>query len=62
MDTKTKLKLVAMIIFTLSAFLSAFTLTEEVRLVIVLTLFFGGFGAGASLVSFIKDMKDKKRD
>ena len=34
----------------------------RVRLVDVLTLFFGGFGAGAGLTKTIADMRKAKRD
>ncbi len=58
--TKYKLKLFGTILFLISAFVSALTMTGQVRLVTILTLFFGGFGAGVTLISFVYDRKLKR--
>ena len=61
MKVKTRLKLLSSIILVVSAIISAFTLLHEVRLVIILTLFFGGFGAGATFALFIRDFKAERK-
>lgn len=61
MKKKTKLKLFSSVVLILSAIISAFTLVGEVRLVIILTLFFGGFGAGATFALFIRDLKTERK-
>ncbi|MFC2134181.1 hypothetical protein ACFLR4_01355 [Bacteroidota bacterium] len=61
MKKKTKLKLFSSVILILSSIVSAFILVGEVRLVIILTLFFGGFGAGATLTLFIRDLKAERK-
>lgn len=61
METKERLKLAAMIIFIISSVLSAFTLAGEVRAVTIITLYASGFGAGATIISFLMERKMKNK-
>lgn len=44
------------------ALMGALSASERLRLVDILTLFFGGFGAGVSFISLIKSLKEGKNN
>ncbi|MGD1044228.1 MAG: hypothetical protein ABR936_02745 [Bacteroidota bacterium] len=45
------------------AFIGAYQMIDKIRIVDIITLFFGGFGAGAGLIKVIMDhRKEKNRD
>ena len=50
------------VICTVSAFLNALLLTDRIRLVDILTLFFGGFGAGAGVVKTVLDIRSRRKE
>jgi hypothetical protein len=57
---KQKLSFIGAIISVIVGFISALTMIEKIGLASILTLFFCGFTAGATLVNAIKQRQQKK--
>ncbi len=57
-----RLSLIAAIIGAMVAVFSAVQMIGSIRVVDILTLFFGGFSAGAGLIKLIMDYRIKKTD
>jgi hypothetical protein len=55
-----RLAFIGAIIGILVAFLGAYQMIGKIRTVDIVTLFFGGFGAGAGMVKVILDYRKKK--
>lgn len=60
MIIKQKMQILGTVLSIGVALTGALSATDRIRLVDILSLFFGGFGAGVSLVSLIKSLKDGK--
>lgn len=57
-----RLSLIGTIIGILVAVIGAYRMIGNIRTVDIITLFFGGFGAGAGMVKTILDYRKKKTD
>ena len=57
-----RLSLIAAVVGLLAALLGVIQMIDRIRVVDVLLLFFGGFGAGAGLIKAIMDYRMKKTD
>ncbi|MCX6122749.1 MAG: hypothetical protein NTX44_14150 [Ignavibacteriales bacterium] len=57
-----RLSLIAAVIGVLAAILGVIQMIDRIRVVDILLLFFGGFGAGAGLIKAIMDYRMKKTD
>jgi len=57
---KQKISFIGAIISIIAGFISALTLKQEIVIAKILTLFFSGFAAGATLVNAIRIKKEKK--
>lgn len=57
---KQKISFIGAIISIVAGFVSALTLMEEIGIAKILTIFFCGFAAGATLVNAIRIKKEKK--
>lgn len=55
-----RLSLIAAVIGLLAALLGVIQMIDRIRVVDILLLFFGGFGAGAGLIKAIMDYRIKK--
>jgi hypothetical protein len=60
MERKKVLRIIGFFLSVAVAALSAYNMMGRIRLVDVLTLFFGGFGVGVTTAIFIRDWKEKK--
>lgn len=60
-SAKARVQLLAGIFSTGLALFSAVSLAGRIRLVDILTLFFGGFAAGVSLAYAIRNWRDRRR-
>jgi hypothetical protein len=59
-SAKARVQLLAGILSTGVALLSAVSLRDRIRLVDILTLFFGGFAAGVSLLSAVRNWRERR--
>ena len=57
-----RLSLIAAVIGILAALLGVIQMIDRIRVVDILLLFFGGFGAGAGLIKAIMEYRIKKTD
>jgi hypothetical protein len=57
-----RLDIIGTILAIFIAFFGAYQMIGNIRTVDILTLFFGGFGAGAGMVKMILDYRKKKTD
>lgn len=60
MTFKQKMQIVGTVLSITVALTGALSAQDRIRLVDILTLFFGGFGAGVSFISLIKSLKENK--
>jgi hypothetical protein len=58
--TRVRLKLFGALISVFLAFLAAYPLVGEVRTVLLVTLFFGAFAAGAGLSSAVAELRRRE--
>jgi hypothetical protein len=57
---KQKISFIGIVISVIAGLVSALTMVEDVGLAKILTLFFCGFAAGATLVNALKTRQEKK--
>jgi hypothetical protein len=57
-----RLSIIGTILGILVACLGAYQMIGTIRTVDILTLFFGGFGAGAGMIKMILDFRKEKTD
>lgn len=61
MRRKEQMNIFMFIIFLIASIASALTVSGNVRLVTIITLYSSGFGAGATLISFLMERKMKNK-
>jgi dolichyl-phosphate-mannose--protein O-mannosyl transferase len=57
-----RLSLIAAILGIFIAIFGAYQMIGRIRIVDIITLFFGGFGAGAGMIKMISDFRKEKPD
>jgi hypothetical protein len=63
MRFRTRISIVGILVSIIAALLSAMlTAGSDVRMVLVLTIFFSGFAGGASLTALISSLKHRNRE
>jgi hypothetical protein len=58
---KDRAPIIFALLCVIAAFLNALQLTGRIRLVDILTLFFGGFGAGVGIVKTVMDFRQLRK-